>query len=184
MFPRGKKLFGELLLDLSWELMKRINENGKFSLETWRISGCEKNSLMQGEAGVPEDASPSGCEVVAWAPGMEASFTLAPGKVLFTPLIPYRMQNKKPAWGFTVTYHKVLLVKLFFSHTQNIFRWESSPKEQTVLEINRGWGGGGGGVQWEHFLRVCVRETSWHALFRMEPESVIWIITLALLMMH
>lgn len=45
--------------------MKRINENGKFSLETWRISGCEKNSLMQGEAGVPEDASPSGCEVVA-----------------------------------------------------------------------------------------------------------------------
>lgn len=76
--------------------MKR-DENGKFSLETWRISGCEKNSLMHGEAGVPEDASPSGCEVMARAPGMEASFTLAPGKVLFTPLIPYRMQNKKPA---------------------------------------------------------------------------------------
>lgn len=63
-----EKLFGELSLDVSWEVMK-WDENGKFSSETWRIGswGEEEQTSCRVRLGAPEKASQGSCEIMAGA---------------------------------------------------------------------------------------------------------------------
>lgn len=122
-----------------WTFLRTDAKYGKFSSETQRIGGRDGGRInpIQTDVGSPW----KGIFGQLWEHGLgQGASKLAPrAACLLNPRTnpPYLQQSKKHACGFMIAYLEVLSEKLFFPHW-NIFRWESDPKGQMVLEIEVG----------------------------------------------